>query len=145
MKIAILDDYHDLATKVADWSPVAQRGQIQVFTRKLDSIDEAAAALAEFDIICTLRERTAFPRALIERLKRLRYIAVTGMRYDSIDVAACTERGVLVSNSEVTRGGGGVSELAWGLIIAVGRHIAHEDRAMRGGRSEEHTSELQSH
>lgn len=133
MNLAILDDYHGIALQMADWSSVGRRCHIEVFTRKLANEDEAAAALAAFDIVCTLRERTPFPRSLIERLPRLRYIAVTGMRYDTMDVAAATQRGVLVSNSQVPGGGGGVSELAWGLIIATARHIAHEDRMMREG------------
>nr|WP_281068678.1 D-2-hydroxyacid dehydrogenase family protein [Ramlibacter agri] len=118
---------------LADWSAVARRCEIVVFDRPLASEDEAVAALADVDIVCTLRERMPFPRSLIARLPKLKYIAVTGMRYDTVDTAAAAERGIPVSNSEVSRGGGGVSELAWGLVLAAARHIAHEDAVMRRG------------
>lgn len=133
MKLAILDDYLDIAQRWVDWSAVSRRCEIVAFHHKFDSEDEAAAALADVDIVCTLRERSAFPASLLARLPRLKYIAVTGMRYDAVDVAAATGLGILVSNSEVSRGGGGVSELAWGLIIATARHIACEDASIRRG------------
>jgi len=133
MRLAILDDYLDVSQGLVDWSRISRRCEIAVLNRKLFSEDEAAAALADVDVICTLRERTAFPASLLARLPRLKYIAVTGMRYDSVDVTAATRLGILVSNSEVVRGGGGVSELAWGLVIATARHIAQEDASMRRG------------
>lgn len=133
MKLAILDDYLDVARRLVDWRAVERRCEVVVIHRKLASDDELVAELADVDIVCTLRERTAFPASLLARLPKLKYIAVTGMRYDCVDVAAATERGIVVSNSEVTRGGGGVSELAWGLVIASVRHTAHDDAVMRRG------------
>jgi len=133
IRVAILDDYIDVARTLVDWSPVDALAEVVVFTHKLTGEDEFVQALADFDIICTLRERSAFSAALLARLPRLKYIAVTGMRYDAIDVDAATQLGIVVSNSEVTRGGGGVSELAWGLVIATARNIAHEDASIRSG------------
>ena len=72
------------------------------------------------------------PRNLIESLPNLKFIVVTGKRYDAIDVAAAAERGVPVSNTNV-RGGGGVAELVWGLILSCARHIPLEARRMREG------------
>ncbi len=132
-RIAVLDDYLRVSQAAADWSQLAQRAEIVVFDRPL-TINEAAEALADFDILCTLRERQPFPRALIERLPRLRYLCVTGKRYDTVDVAAAAERGILVSNTPVSgAGAGGVTELTWGLIIGLARHIATEGRLMREG------------
>jgi len=134
MKIAVLDDYLDLSQQVADWRPLASRAEISVIDRPLPTVAEAAEALAEFDIICTLRERTPFPAELIGRLPRLRYLCVTGKRYDTVDVAAAVGQGVVVSNTPVTRAGSGaVVELTWGLILALARNIAAEDRLMRDG------------
>ena len=134
MKLALLDDYLRLAMQVADWSALAERLDIQVIDRPFVSSQEAARGLADFDIVCTLRERTPFPRALIEALPRLRYLCVTGKRYDTVDVDACAERGILVSNTPVSgAGAGSVTELTWGLILALARHIAAEDRMMREG------------
>jgi phosphoglycerate dehydrogenase-like enzyme len=135
MKLAILDDYQRVALELADWSPVISRCSIDVLDHPLAVPDEAAAALQPYEILCTLRERMPIPRSLIERLPQLKYIQVTGKRYDTIDVAAAAERGILVSNTEIRAGGGGgVAELAWGLILATARHIAFEDRMMRQGR-----------
>lgn len=133
LRIAILDDYLDVARGMADWRGLQARAEVAAFHHKFADEDEAAAALADFDIVCTLRERSAFPASLLARLPRLKYIAVTGMRYDAIDVDAATRLGIVVSNSEVSRGGGGVSELAWGLVIATARHIPHEDASVRAG------------
>ncbi len=132
-RVAVLDDYLRVSQSAADWSGLAQRAEIVVFDRPM-TIEEAAEALADFDVLCTLRERTPFPRALIERLPQLRYLCVTGKRYDTVDLVAAAERGVVVSNTPVSgAGAGGVTELTWGLIIALARHIAIEDRLMREG------------
>jgi D-3-phosphoglycerate dehydrogenase len=132
-RIAVLDDYLRVSQSAADWSALAERAEIVVFDRPM-TLDQAASDLADFDILCTLRERQPFPRALIERLPRLRYLCVTGKRYDTIDIAAAAERGVVVSNTPVSgAGAGGVTELTWGLIIALARHIATEGALMREG------------
>ena len=130
--IAILDDYQNVARELADWSALAKSCTIETFRNNLAVPDDAARALAEFDIVCTMRERMAFPRALIERLPKLRLITITGPQMRSLDIAAATERGVVVSHS-TNRGPGGAAtpELAWGLILAVARSIPLEDRRMR--------------
>lgn len=134
MNIAVLDDYLGISQSCADWSTVRAKGNVVVFDRPLAVPDDAAEALAGFDIICTLRERMPIPASLIERLPRLKYIVVTGKRYDTVDVEEATKRGILVSNTPVSGvGGGGVAELVWGLILAATRNIASEDRMMRDG------------
>ena len=133
MKVAILDDYLGLSQSVADWSPLAGRAQVTVLNRPL-SLDQAAEVLKDFEILCTLRERQPFPRSLIQSLPKLRYICVTGKRYDSVDIPAAAESNVMVSTTPVAgAGAGGVAELTWGLILALARHIAREDRLMRSG------------
>jgi phosphoglycerate dehydrogenase-like enzyme len=134
LKIAVLDDYIGVSQTVADWAPLKSRADVVVFNRPLSVPEEAARELAEFDIVCTLRERMPIPAALIERLPRLKYIVVTGKRYDTVDIAAAAACGVMVSNTPVGGpGSGGVAELAWGLILTLARHIASEDRLMRSG------------
>ncbi len=132
-RIAILDDYNGIALELADWSTLRDRAAIEVFRRPLRVPDEAAEALAPFTILCTLRERMPIPRALIERLPALRMILVTGKRYDTVDLAAVTERGIVVANTPSIRGGGSVVELVWGLIVAVARRLPLEDRTTRAG------------
>lgn len=134
MNVAVLDDYIGISQEVSDWEPLKSRANVVVFDRPLAVPDEAARELAGFDIICTLRERMPIPASLIERLPRLKYIVVTGKRYDTVDVAAAAARGILVSNTPVAgAGAGGVAELVWGLILSATRHIASEDRMMRQG------------
>ncbi len=134
-RIALLDDYHQLALSLADWSPVRARAEIVTFNHNLSVPDQAAAALADFDAIALIRERMPVPRELIERLPRLKFIAVTGKHNRTLDLDACTERGITVSHStDRGNGGNGTPELAWALIMASVRHIAFEDRAMRAGK-----------
>ncbi len=135
IKIAVLDDWQDVARSSADWSRIAARAEIVFFADAFGTGDEAAVALADFDILLTMRERTAFPESLIRRLPKLRMISITGASNASLDVAACTRQGVMVCN---TAGGGpgapyATAELALGLLIAAARAIPIADRTMRAG------------
>ena len=97
-KLAILDDYARVALDVADWSAVRARAEITVFDRHLGE-DEAAELLQPFDVICTVRERMALPRTLIERLPKLKLITIIGMSLPNLDMQAATDHGVLVAHS----------------------------------------------
>jgi phosphoglycerate dehydrogenase-like enzyme len=134
-KIAVLDDWQDVARNSADWSPLAARADLVFFPDAFASENEAALALAEFDILLTMRERTAFPETLIRRLQKLRMISITGGSVATLDVAACTRQGVLVCN---TAGGApgapyATAELALGLLIAAARSIPAADASIRAG------------
>jgi phosphoglycerate dehydrogenase-like enzyme len=136
-KVAILDDYARAALEVADWSPVAARAEITVFDRHLSEA-EAAEALQPFDVVCTVRERMALPRTLIERLSNLRLITIIGMSLPNLDMAAASDNGVIVAHSNFgnPRFAGianATPELAWGLMIATVRHIGDEHMRMRQG------------
>jgi phosphoglycerate dehydrogenase-like enzyme len=134
-KIAVLDDWQDVARNSADWSPLAARADLVFFPDAFGSENEAALALVEFDILLTMRERTAFPETLIRRLQKLRMISITGGSVATLDVAACTRQGVLVCN---TAGGApgapyATAELALGLLIAAARSIPAADASIRAG------------
>ena len=134
-KIAVLDDWQDVARRSADWSVLAARAELVFFAGAFGSEDEAAAALADFDILLTMRERTAFPAALIRRLPKLRMIGITGAHVATLDLAACARQGVVVCN---TAGGAhaapfATAELALGLMIAAARSIAAADASIRAG------------
>src|SRR5262249_57331366 len=90
--------------------------------------------LNDFEIVVAMRERTPFPRALLEKLPRLRLLVTTGMRNASIDLAAARERGVVVCGTPGASGTTG--ELTWGLILALFRQIPREDRLGRGGKGQ---------
>lgn len=134
-KVAVLDDWQDVARKSADWSPLAARADLTFFADAFDTEDEAVAALADFDILLTMRERTAFPGTLLRRLPKLRMIGITGAHVATLDLAACSRQGIVVSN---TAGGGpgapfATAELALGLLIAAARAIPTADAIMRAG------------
>src|ERR1700752_5012412 len=97
-KIAILDDWQGVARKSADWSRLAARAELGFFADAFGSKDDAARPLEDLDILRTMRERTAFPETLIQRLPKLRMINVTGPQNPLLDVEACTRQGVTVCN-----------------------------------------------
>jgi phosphoglycerate dehydrogenase-like enzyme len=132
LRVAILDDYQNVAVQMADWSPVAQRADITVFNDHVSDPDELIQRLAPFDVVFVMRERTPLPRSIIERLPRLKMIASTGPFNASIDMAAAEEHGVVVS----TTGGTIAStvELTWALILAASRDIVSQSAAVRDGR-----------
>ena len=135
IKIAILDDWQDVARSSADWSSLASRANLTFFPDAFDTEDEEVAALADFDILLTMRERTAFPETLLRRLPKLRMIGITGAHVATLDLAACSRQGIVVSN---TAGGGhgapfATAELALGLLIAAARAIPAADATVRAG------------
>ena len=131
MRLSILDDYQGVALEMADWSPLEGRVEIVVERKPFADEDAAARALAGSEIIAAMRERTPFPRSLVERLPNLKLMNTTGMRNASFDLAALRDRGVVVCGTE----GGGLdtAELTWGLIIGAARRIAEDHQAMREG------------
>jgi phosphoglycerate dehydrogenase-like enzyme len=135
--VAVLDDYAGVALELADWAPVQSRSEITVFDRHL-SETEAAEQLRPFAAICTMRERMAFPRTLIERLPHLKLITIVGRSLPNLDMAAATDHGVLVAQSNFASPRfrsvrDATPELAWGLLIATVRNLADEHRRMRDG------------
>ncbi len=131
MKLAILDDYQGVALSLGPWHLLKGRCHIEVLRENL-SVEQAAGRLQEFDIVCAMRERLAFPRELLEALPRLKLIVMTGTNARALDLEAATECGVVVCHT----GGGGTdstAELAWGLILALARHIPSESAGMRAG------------
>jgi phosphoglycerate dehydrogenase-like enzyme len=131
MKIAVLDDYQNVALKLADWSVLTGRAEITTFN---DHIADPAALidrLLPFDVICVMRERTPLPREIIERLPRLKMIASTGPGNASIDMAAASERGISVTATGYRSTP--TIELTWALILASMRHIVSESNGVRAG------------
>ncbi|MBM3646620.1 MAG: D-2-hydroxyacid dehydrogenase family protein [Alphaproteobacteria bacterium] len=133
-KLALLDDYQRVALRMADWDRLRRRGvEITVLHEPLASVEDAAAKLAPFHILGLLRERTAFPRALIDKLPNLKFMVLTGARASSLDDKAATERGIPISN---TPGGGSnasTAELCWALLMSCARDLAKAERLMRTG------------
>ncbi|MGH8632061.1 MAG: D-2-hydroxyacid dehydrogenase family protein, partial [Burkholderiales bacterium] len=98
-RIAVLDDWQAVARDSADWSALSKKAEVVFFDRAFDGPEQAARALAGFEILIAMRERTAFPKALIERLPKLKLIALTGSRTWTMDLDACSARGIVVCNT----------------------------------------------
>jgi len=131
MKVAILDDYQNVALGLADWSAVAGRAEITVFNDHLADPDAVVARLLPFDVICVMRERTPLPRAIIERLPQLKLIASTGSRNAAIDTEAAEEKGIRVTMTGYRSTP--TIEMTWALILASARHIVRESNSVRAG------------
>src|ERR1051325_4592450 len=132
MRIALLDDYQNVAREMADWAGLGADCEVVSFQDHLRDNHAIARRLHDFEVVMPLRERTPFPRALLEKLPRLRLLVTTGMRNASIDLAAARERGVVVCGTPGASGTTG--ELTWGLIHALFRQIPREDRLVREGK-----------
>ncbi|MFI0485427.1 D-2-hydroxyacid dehydrogenase family protein [Actinomadura sp. 9N215] len=130
MRVAILDDYQDVALQAADWSPVP--ATIDVFREPLGDEDAVVSALQPYDVLVTMRERTALPESALGRLPNLRLIVVTGNRNKAIDIAACAGLGITVSGTgPLTEGG--TAELTWALILAAAKRLPAELASVRAG------------
>jgi phosphoglycerate dehydrogenase-like enzyme len=129
--IAVLDDYQNAALRVADWSGLQANHKVVAFNQRLADVDAVARALADFEVIGIMRERTPFSRAVFERLPNLKLLVTTGKRNASIDLEAAKAHNVMVCST----GGSGraTAELAIGLMIALARHLREEFQAMRPG------------
>ena len=132
VRVAVIDDYQAVASSMADWSQLSPGAQVEFFHDHLVTRDAIVERLAPFDVICAMRERTAFPREVLAALPNLRLLVTSGQRNAAIDVRAATEYGVVVCGT-----GGeahGTPELTWALVLAAARRVPQEDGWLRQGR-----------
>jgi phosphoglycerate dehydrogenase-like enzyme len=130
-KIAVLDDYQNVALESADWSVLRDRADIAVFQEHLADPEAVIERLLPFDVVCVMRERTPLPRNLIECLRNLKLIASTGTGNASIDVAAAGDHGIAVVHTGYSSDP--TIEFTWALILASARHIVTESNSVRSG------------
>jgi D-3-phosphoglycerate dehydrogenase len=135
-RVAVLDDYQNVALTLADWS-VLKDVEVDVFNRPLGDMDAVAKALAGHSIVCAMRERTPFPRALFEKLPNLKLLITTGMRNASIDLEAAKAHGVTVCGTDSAVPP--TAELAVGLMIDLARKISLENARMKAGEAWQQT------
>lgn len=131
MRVAVIDDFLKVALKTADWGPVQAQAEVTVFTDHLADPKALIERLKPFEIVAVMRERSAFPRAVLEQLPNLKLLVTAGKVNRSIDLAAATDQGIIVSGTESV--GNSTCELAWGLILAVARNIPANDADVRQG------------
>jgi D-3-phosphoglycerate dehydrogenase len=131
LRCAILDDYLNLSLKVADWSKVADRVDVTVFNQPFASPEAAVGALKDFEIICAMRERTPFPRAMFDALPKLKLLITSGLRNNSIDMAAAKDKQIVVCGTQWPRDP--TAPLTMGLILELTRNIGRENARMHAG------------
>ena len=131
VRCAILDDYQNVALQSADWSDIKNDVAIKVFNEHLGGPDKVVAALKDFAVVVAMRERTAFPKQVIEALPDLKLLITTGMRNASIDTEAAKARGVTVCGTGSF--GSPTSGIAIGLMLELTRHIGYENARLHGG------------
>lgn len=136
-RVAVLDDYHHRAHQFADWGALGPDVEVSFFHEPM-SEETLVSALEPFDILVLMRERTALPRRVLERLGRLRFVVTTGANNAGVDLAYLHERGIDMSatvgyGSTATPGVTGPVELTWALIFAIAKRVTIEDRALREG------------
>ncbi|AXB41886.1 D-2-hydroxyacid dehydrogenase family protein [Amycolatopsis albispora] len=129
MKIAILDDYQNVALSFADWDSLG--AEIEVFTEHIDDREELVRRLAGAEVVVAMRERTRFDEALLSRLPELKLLVSTGHRNAAIDVAAANRLGVVVSSTGYIAHP--TAEHTWALILAASRNLPAEFQSVRDG------------
>lgn len=130
-RCAVLDDYQDIALKMADWSGLAAEVEVTVFNRPLGDPAAIVRALQGFSMVVLTRERTPFPRAVIEALPDVRLIVSTGVRNFMLEVAAAKDRGIVVCGTPVI--GRPTVTIAIGLMLELTRHIGYESVRLKAG------------
>jgi len=131
LRCAILDDYFNLALSVANWSDIADRTDVTAFNHPFVSEGATVSALKDFEIICAMRERTAFPRSLFAALPKLKLLLTSGMRNAAIDLEAAKDHGVVVCGTKYSRDP--TAALTMGLILELTRGIGRENACMHAG------------
>jgi len=131
MEVAVLDDYQDVAHAFGDWASLAPRARVTVFRDHLHDRDAVVRRLAGFDAVCLMRERTGLDAWQLERLPRLKFIALAAMRHAGLDVEFARSRGIVVSGTAATHNG--TPELTWALILALARQIPQQAASVRAG------------
>jgi phosphoglycerate dehydrogenase-like enzyme len=132
VRAAILDDYQNVALKLADWSPIAKDVEVKVFNAPLGDNAAVIKALQGFTIINIMRERTSFNRKVIAGLPDLKLLITTGARNASIDLKACAEHGITVCGTGVF--GSPTTGVAIGLMLELTRFIGFENARMKAGQ-----------
>lgn len=133
IRIAVLDDYQNVARGYADWQSLGPDVVVDIFNEPMPSLDAAAEKLGGYEVLCLMRERMALPRELIARLPELKLVIVTGGRARVIDFDAAAEHGVTVCHTSAGESEYATPELAWALMLAAARSLPQEHQRMREG------------
>jgi phosphoglycerate dehydrogenase-like enzyme len=134
MKIAILDDYQQIAMHSADWSSLPAGTEVKSFATHIADQEELLRQLQPYDVIIAMRERTRFPAPVIDALPNLKLLVSTGGRNASIDAEACARRKIpLCAAHGTASSNSATAEVAWALLLALVKRLPQSAKAMRGG------------
>jgi len=132
-KVAVLDDWQDIARSSADWIGLQSQAEVVFFTGAFANEDDAASRLAGFDVVMAMRERTAFPASLVRRLPDLKLFNLTGKRAGSVDMNALRAQGVTICSAGSGDNNANTAEQALLLRLAAARGLPRADAAIRAG------------
>ncbi|UZE14893.1 D-2-hydroxyacid dehydrogenase family protein [Pseudomonas sp. B21-053] len=132
VQIAVIDDWQDVASGVVDWSVLEGIGQVSFLHDYPADNDTLADRLAEFEVICVMRERTRFDADLLRRLPKLKLLVTGGMRNAALNFKAAAALGIQVSGTDSYKHA--APELTWALIMAATRNLVAEANALRAGQ-----------
>ncbi|MDO8533898.1 MAG: D-2-hydroxyacid dehydrogenase family protein [Xanthobacteraceae bacterium] len=130
-RCAILDDYQNVALQMADWSQIDGDADIKVFNDSIGEGEQVIKALKGFSILCLMRERTLFPRQVIEGLPDLKLMVTSGMRNAAIDLEAAATRNIIVCGTDSP--GNPTAEITFGLMLELARKIGFENARLKAG------------
>ena len=124
LKVAILDDYQNVAQEFIDLKNLSSKFDIEIFSEPFENEDDAIEKLKEFEALLIMRERTIISSNLIKNLKKLKYISTSGMRNKAIDLEAAKKAKIIVTGTEINSNP--TCELTWALILGLARNIKVE-------------------
>lgn len=131
MKIAVIDDYQNAFRTLKSYPKLSDH-EVVVFTDTETDIGKLADRLKDAEAVVLTQQRSSFPRALIERLPKLKLIGQTGRAATHVDLDACTEKGIVVSAGG-TGNSNATAELTWGLILSALRNLPFEVKRLKEG------------
>ena len=124
LKVAILDDYQNVAKDFIDLKKLSSQYEFQVFNEPFENENDAINQLKDFEVLFIMRERTKITKNLISSLKKLKLIVTSGMRNKSIDLEAAKNTKVVVSGTEINSNP--TPELTWAFILGLARNFKTE-------------------
>ncbi|TFY91287.1 D-2-hydroxyacid dehydrogenase family protein [Pseudomonas nabeulensis] len=131
VQIAVIDDWQDVASSVVDWSALEAVGQVHFLHDYPAETAVMIERLKGFDVICVMRERSTFDKALLQGLPKLKLLVTGGMRNAAVDIPAAKALGITVCGTDSYKQA--APELTWALIMASTRNLLAEANSLRAG------------
>ena len=131
LKVAVLDDYQNVAHHFADWEKLSENIEIKVFNEYIGDDNNLSEKLFDFDVLCLMRERTPLPGTLIKKLLNLKLVITSGMWNASVDLESLKKKNIVYCGTETKIHS--TAELTWALIMNSWRELQTEIQNMKDG------------